>query len=150
MGSRTLPGKSSAVVDTTQTTAPAAKKMASAVTPPGRPRASGWLMRAIGTAARKRSANAVLAAGGQQQGPANGGHLRRSERADEMMELALMHRLEMVQVDRRRVLQAFLGPQQHLAGCAMDRRGDRRHEHRVEQTDRHLSREHEHRPALVG
>lgn len=56
--------------------------------------------------------------GGDCQGSTDLLHLRRGQRADEADPAVLLDRLNVIEIDRRIVLQAFLDSDRHFARCA--------------------------------
>ncbi len=67
-----------------------------------------------------------------------------------MMEFLLIYRLDLIQIDHGVVLEAFFDPDLNFTGCSVSRGGNGRHEDGMKKADRLLSREHQHRAALVG
>ena len=63
----------------------------------------------------------AVAAGGYLQGPAHGGHLLRADGAYEVVKTALVHGLDLIEVDRGLMLEPFPESDQDFAGCAVDR-----------------------------
>src|ERR1700733_3889868 len=64
-------------------------------------------------------------------------------------EARLLDRLNEIEVDGCLVLQALLDANTYLARRPVDRGGDRRHHHRVEQTNHVLTTEHQHGSSLI-
>src|SRR5712692_4919171 len=119
-----------------------------AMTGPGGRSRSGTICRRFGRWAG--SGLGGVAANRNRQRPAHLAHLLGAQMTDEADEARAFHRLDMVEVHSRFVLESLSDPYGDLTRRAANRRGDGSDHHGVEQSDDFLTGQNENRANLVG